>query len=167
MGAADEQVSACVPEPVRDAGAIVDLLLEMAADAAPDRVAIGDRQNGITTARLYDLARRAATRIAASGAPRVLFTDVSCPAPPVALFGAAGAGVPFVPLNYRLADDRLRDVAARVAPAIVVADDACMARLGSLAGVDLVERGDLEARLESAPLLDDTTTDPDSVAVWL
>ena len=40
----------------------------------------------------------------------------SGPALPVALFGAAAAGVPFVPLNYRLADDRLRGLVGPPGP---------------------------------------------------
>ena len=33
-------------------------------------------------------------------------------------------GVPFVPINYRLADDKLRAILARTAPSVVVVDDA-------------------------------------------
>ena len=49
---------------------------------------------------------------------------------PVLLFGAAFGGVPFVPINYRLADDRLRDLVARNAPALMVVDPPVVERLG-------------------------------------
>ena len=144
------------------------LLLEMAADAAPDRVAVGDRYVGLTTTELLDLARRAATRIAASGADRVVYTDVSSPALPVALFGAAAAGVPFVPLNYRLADDRLRGLVARQAPALLLCGAGTEDRTSDLAGVEQVTTDGFLASL--APVEPATRTgvhDPDAVAVLL
>ena len=84
------------------------LLLEMAAGAAPDRLALGERAKGLSYDRLYDLAGRAAAEFRGLGVERVVYAAESSPALPVALFGAAWAGVPFVPVNYRLADDRLR-----------------------------------------------------------
>jgi acyl-CoA synthetase (AMP-forming)/AMP-acid ligase II len=144
------------------------LLLEMAADAAPDRVAIGDRCGGVTTARLYDLARRAATRIAASGAPRVLLTDVSSPALPVALFGAAAAGVPFVPLNYRLADDRLRGLVARQAPGLLICGAGTEHRTAGIEGLEQVTSGELLSSLAAhEPAPDAGCQDADDVAVLL
>ena len=87
------------------------LLLEMAAGAAADRLALGERADGLTYERLYDLAGRAAAEFRELGVERVVYAAESSPALPVALFGAAWAGVPFVPVNYRLADDRLRLIA--------------------------------------------------------
>jgi acyl-CoA synthetase (AMP-forming)/AMP-acid ligase II len=72
----------------------VALLLEMAADAIGDRRAVGD----MTYAELHAAAEKAASEI---DGPHVVL-DVNSPAIPVGLFGAAIAGVPFVPLNYRL-----------------------------------------------------------------
>jgi acyl-CoA synthetase (AMP-forming)/AMP-acid ligase II len=144
------------------------LLLEMAAAAAPDRVAVGDRYVGLTTTELLDLARRAATSIAASGADRVVYTDVSGPALPVALFGAAAAGVPFVPLNYRLADDRLRGLVARQAPAMLLCGAGTEHRTSDLAEVEQVTTDGFLASL--APVEPATGTgvhDPDAVAVLL
>ena len=42
------------------------------------------------------------------------------PAVPIALYGAAIAGKPFVPINYRLADEQVRAIVARTAPATIV-----------------------------------------------
>ena len=38
----------------------------------------------------------------------------------IALFGAALAGVPYCPLNYRLADEDLAALLGRISPALVV-----------------------------------------------
>jgi acyl-CoA synthetase (AMP-forming)/AMP-acid ligase II len=45
--------------------------------------------------------------------------DLNSEAVPVALFGASLAGLPFAPINYRLTDDRLNAIVARLAPGIV------------------------------------------------
>ena len=83
------------------------MLLEMAAQTAPDRLAIGTLAEGLTYARLYELAGGAAAGLRERAIDRVLYTDVSSPALPVALFAASWAGKPFAPVSYRLADDRI------------------------------------------------------------
>jgi acyl-CoA synthetase (AMP-forming)/AMP-acid ligase II len=86
----------------------ISLLLEMAADGFGDRRAVGD----LTYADLYAAASDAATQL---DGPHVVL-DVNSAAIPIGLFGAAMAGVPFVPLNYRLTqteiDERRRALAA-------------------------------------------------------
>src|SRR5262249_2469347 len=51
---------------------------------------------------------------------RVVYSDVSSPALPVALLASSWAGQPFVPVSYRLAPDRLRPIVANQAPAVVL-----------------------------------------------
>src|SRR3546814_9975528 len=80
----------------------ISLVLQMAADTLPDRIALTRDGAHFTYARLYASAQAAAARIAASGADYVSFLGESSPAGVIALFGAALAGKPFVPLNYRL-----------------------------------------------------------------
>ena len=41
---------------------------------------------------------------------------------PIGVFAAAGAGVPFVPLNYRLSHDQLHDLLAPLGDTLVIAD---------------------------------------------
>jgi acyl-CoA synthetase (AMP-forming)/AMP-acid ligase II len=96
------------------------MLLEMAAQAAPERIAIGTLAEGFSYERLYGLAGGAAAWLREQPAERVLYTDVSSPALPVALFAASWAGLPFVPVSYRLADDRLRTLIGRQAPAVLL-----------------------------------------------
>ncbi len=144
------------------------MLLEMAAQAAPERVAIGSHDGGLTYERLYALAGGGATWLRAQPGERVLYTDVATPALPVALFSASWAGKPFAPLNYRLADDRLRMIVARQAPALVLhgADGA-----ERTAGIDGVDRFDTAAFVDQAGAADaadaDWSYDPDDIAVLL
>ena len=71
------------------------ILLEMAAQAAPDRIAIGSLDGGLTYGQLFQRAGGLAAALRAQaaagdgdGSPNLLYTDVATPALPVALFGA-------------------------------------------------------------------------------
>src|SRR5258708_32720370 len=85
----------------------VTLLLDMAADGFPDRVVVGRRQDGMTAARLRGMSACAAAQLRAAGASALVYLAVNGPALPVALFAAARAGIPLVPLNYRLGREQL------------------------------------------------------------
>lgn len=112
------------------------LILDLAADAFGDRVVLDGDGGALTADGLRDAARALAGHV--QGAAHLGFLGVNGPALPVALFGAALAGRPFAPLNYRLTDDALRALALRLAPAVVVADDAMAGRLAGLAGVTVL-----------------------------
>ncbi|MCU1363854.1 MAG: long-chain fatty acid--CoA ligase [Acidimicrobiaceae bacterium] len=108
------------------------LILEMAVAQDPHRVAVTDVDGtSLTTGRLNDLAESASKLFRASGATHVGFCGVNSCALPVALFGSSLAALPFVPLNYRLADEQLREVASRHDIVIVAAPKEA-ARLHSL-----------------------------------
>ncbi len=97
-------------------------LLEMAADAMGDRIAISHGEHDMTYAELLIAARRAAAQVHAAGATRLAYLAVNGPAAPVALFGAALAGVPYVPINYRLTDAEIAALLARIPGALLVND---------------------------------------------
>jgi acyl-CoA synthetase (AMP-forming)/AMP-acid ligase II len=146
----------------------IAMLLEMEAEAMAERLAVGGRADGVSYEELLDRARRTAAVLAASGAERVGFLDVNSVLLPQLLFGAGIAGLPFAPVNYRLADDRLRAVLSRLAPAIVVADDAEMPRIAGIDGITVVSHTDFEAQVAGASGDDGPAlTDPEEVAVWL
>ena len=77
-------------------------ILDMAAEAFGDRIGVVCGAQRLSYAELRTAAWSAAEAIKASGASYVALLDVTSPAAPVALFAAAYAGVPYVPLNYRL-----------------------------------------------------------------
>ncbi|GHA04981.1 class I adenylate-forming enzyme family protein [Novosphingobium arvoryzae] len=107
----------------------IALLLEMAADAATDRIALVCDGKRWTYGELLAAARGAYELIVDSGASHVALLDESSEASVIALFGAALAGVPYCPLNYRLADADLAGLLGRIAPALIVGDAARVARL--------------------------------------
>lgn len=114
----------------------VMMLLQMAAEGAPDRVAVGSLDGGLTYKQLYQHAGHAASWIQRQGAARLLYADEASPALPIGLFASAWAGVPFVPVSYRLADDRLRDLVAAQAPAVLLHADGAGHRTEGLDGIE-------------------------------
>lgn len=88
----------------------ISMILEMAASAG-DRPVVTEGGRSLTAAGLLRLAHAAAARFRSY--PSVLYMSGNDLAYPVALFGAALARVPFVPLNYRLGEDQLTALRAR------------------------------------------------------
>ena len=118
----------------------IALLLEMAAEAAPDRVGLVCDGKRWTYAELLAAARGAFELIQESGAEYVALLDESSEASVIALFGAALAGVPYCPLNYRLPDADLAALLARIAPALVVGDEERVARIAGDQGHTVLPR---------------------------
>jgi acyl-CoA synthetase (AMP-forming)/AMP-acid ligase II len=132
----------------------IGFLLEIAAEGMPDRIAVGSKDGGLTYTELLRQARQTAQLVneATVGGvrpERLAMLDLNSPLLPVLLFGSAYAGVPFVPMNYRLADDRLRDLVARNAPALMVVDPPVIDRVGEIPGIELVPHAEFVERLRS------------------
>jgi len=72
----------------------------------------------------------------------------------IGLFGAALAGVPYCPLNYRLADEDLAALLARIAPSLVVGDVARVQRIAGDQGHTALTRHDFVARAQAADIPD-------------
>ena len=146
----------------------IALLLEMAAEGAPDRVVVGSKANGLTASALLARSRRAAQQFQTMGVERVGVVDVNSEAVPLALFGAGIAGVPFAPVNYRLPDDQLRALVGRLAPGVIVAGPDVEPRVAGVDGVEVLAREEFLDRLATegengeAPFVD-----PDDIAVLL
>lgn len=100
----------------------LSLILQMAADAEPERIGLVCEGRRWSYGALLQAAQGAAASIAASRCGHVALLDESSEAAAIALFGAALAGVPYVPLNYRLADADLAGLLRRIAPACIVGD---------------------------------------------
>ena len=101
----------------------IALFLQMAAEACPDRRALTHDDRHYSYAELYAAANHAAQLFAAANVKFVSLLDVSSPAVPVALMGAAMAGVPYVPLNYRLSEEQLTPLFERISPAYLIAGE--------------------------------------------
>src|ERR1700756_1713511 len=114
------------------------LLLEMAADASPDRIILGELSQGVSLAELQDRARAGAAWLFEQGGETVVYLGLNSPYLPVAVFAAGLIGKPFAPINYRLSDEELRKLVARTAPSVAVVDDDMLARVKDVPGVQLL-----------------------------
>ncbi len=144
------------------------LLADMAAGAAPDRVAVGTRHRGLTNAVLLERAGRAAALIVETGASHVVYAAEASPHLPVALFGAAWAGVPFAPVNYRLADAALVRLIGRLGRALVIGDAGTEARFGPIDAATVLTVEQFAAAVDTrSPTAAPWSDDPEGVAVLL
>jgi acyl-CoA synthetase (AMP-forming)/AMP-acid ligase II len=139
-------------------------LLEMVVSALGDRRAVGTRARGITYQQLLGRAGAGAEVIRRRGSRCVAYVGTSDVAFPVALFAAAWAGVPLLPLSYRLADDQLRALLAEHDDVLVVTDAPERCR-GAAAVVLSIDEWDAltSHRVDAAP----SATDGEDVAVLL
>jgi len=144
-------------------------LLEMAANGFGDRTAVGSIGSGVTYTELLERASKAGHAFTEAGTERVSFLDISSPALPIALFGSAYAGQPFVPLNYRLADADLVKLAERTAPASLVVGADQADRVTAVDGLTASERESFLERAANGEGLEPGVwpMDPDDIAVLL
>jgi acyl-CoA synthetase (AMP-forming)/AMP-acid ligase II len=113
------------PAAVVDDGRVnLSTLLDEAAASFSDRVALTLRGQPRTFADLTELSRGGARFLARSGARHVVYLAVSGPGYPVTMMSAARAGLPFIPVNYRLGVAQLEGLVTRFPDPIVVADPA-------------------------------------------
>jgi acyl-CoA synthetase (AMP-forming)/AMP-acid ligase II len=103
-------------------------LLEMAATGMPGRVGIGRLHPveaapaGLTYRALLDRAQSGAGLLVQCNAEELVYVGVNADDFAVALFAAAWAGVPLVPLNYRLSRDALGRLLSHHPNALVISD---------------------------------------------
>ena len=86
------------------------------------------------------------------------------------MFGAAFAGLPFAPVNFRLTDDKLRSIVERLAPAVMVAGAEFADRVRGVDGVEVLTTAELDAIVTdaSAASVDEIdVVDPEAIAVLL
>lgn len=99
-------------------------LLNMVVETASDRVTVGSRTGGYTNADLKLQAEHGAVMLEEHGAKVVVYLAMMHPCFPVAIFASAIAGIPFIPLNYRLSDDQLGSLLVKHPDPVVITDDA-------------------------------------------
>lgn len=147
----------------------IALLLEMAAEAAPDRVGLVCDGKRWTYGDLLAAARGAFELIQQSGVEYVALLDESSEAAVIAVFGAALAGVPYCPLNYRLPDADLAALLGRIAPALVIGDEERVTRLAGDQGHTILPREEFTLKAqETVPSDDAREYDPgEGVAIQL
>ncbi|WP_328675595.1 fatty acid--CoA ligase family protein [Streptomyces sp. NBC_01261] len=99
----------------------VSMILDMAAEGFGDRVVIGRAQDGLTPVRLRELAAGGARSVRAADADAIVYLATNGPAFAVAQFAAAHAGVPLIPVNYRLGEEQLDALLANHPRALAIA----------------------------------------------
>jgi predicted TIM-barrel fold metal-dependent hydrolase len=145
----------------------ISLFLQMAADTDADRIALVCDGRRWSYGALYRAAQGAARSMSASGATHVAFLDEASEAAAIALFGAAMAGIPYVPLNYRLADIDLSALLGRIAPAYVVGDVDRVVRLNPDDGHIAWTRAAFVAEADAHSDGDDLDETEESIAIQL
>jgi acyl-CoA synthetase (AMP-forming)/AMP-acid ligase II len=146
----------------------ISLILQMAADAEPERIGLVCDGRRWSYRSLLRAAQGAAAGISKSGASHVALLDENSETAAIALFGAAIAGVPYVPLNYRLADADLAALLQRVAPAYITGDVERIKRLSPEGGHMAWSRADFVAEAEQqADAASAAEEDEESIAIQL
>ena len=132
-------------------------LVEMVESGFDDRVLLGTAADPVTGSRLGQMVRAGASTL--HHATAVVYVGENHPLLPIALFSAAWAGVPFVPVNYRLEDHQLNALVARQPGALVLADETAAPRLtGESAAIvfdDWLDSLPAEAPASDPPFDDD------------
>ncbi|GAB2843643.1 hypothetical protein GCM10022221_48610 [Actinocorallia aurea] len=144
------------------------MLLDMVAGVDPDRVAVGDLKSGLTLGELREAAGRAATWMSDQPGRPFLYAGTATEVFPVALFGAAVAGRPFAPLNYRLAAGPFAALVADQAPAVLIAEERTTGSLPAISGLRIGTPAEFLAEVLENPV--DTAEpgqDPEFPAVLL
>jgi acyl-CoA synthetase (AMP-forming)/AMP-acid ligase II len=147
----------------------IAMLLEMAAEGDPDRIVVGSKSRGLTASDLLERSRRAAVYFAKHDVGTVGHFGLNSDVLPVALFGAAFAGVPFSPINYRAPDEQLMGIIARVTDGLMIADADEVERLVAVGADHVVTRDEFLAALDDESLSggDFDFVDPEEVGVLL
>ena len=143
------------------------MLLEMVAEGDPERIVVGSHNGGITAAELLERSRRAAVYFEKSGTDVVGYFGLNSDVLPVALFGAALAGLPFSPINYRAPDEQLRGILGRVAGGLMIADDDEIARLRTCGAEHVITKGEFATAIAEPVTGEHPFVDPDDVGVLL
>ncbi|NQX88496.1 MAG: acyl--CoA ligase [Halioglobus sp.] len=147
----------------------VMMVLEMAAQGFGDRVACVSGEDSLTYQELYDAAGQVAAYLRASDCDYLAMLDISSLALPIGLFGAAWAGKPFVPINYRLAEDQVAALLPRIQPALLLTDATHTASIpGGVAVTPIARDAFIDmARSAKETVKPDWHMDPEEVAVLL
>ena len=143
----------------------ISLLLEMAADAHPERTAVVSGERRWTSRDLSDLADGGSGVIGASGAQHVVYVGVGGALLPALIFASARAEIGFTPINYRLSAEAIQELIARLPDPLVVVDTVYREMIGPTALPVISSEEFLVAAATAAPA--HGFADPDAIAIVL
>jgi acyl-CoA synthetase (AMP-forming)/AMP-acid ligase II len=102
----------------------ISALVDEASARFGGRVAISLDDGPRTFAELSTLSRRGAGVLADTGAKHVVYLGVGGPGFALSMLAASRAGIPYTPVNYRLAAEQIGELVARFDDPVVIADPA-------------------------------------------
>ena len=113
-------------------------MLERSAERFPDKVAFSDPSDVITFGELLDDSKKIASSFLASGCMTgqersVLFFMEKCVAALPVMFGGVYCNAFYCFVDVRQSDERVRSIIERVAPSVIVTDEANRGRLERIA----------------------------------
>lgn len=97
-------------------------LVETAAQMEPERIVLSRGGRAVGLGELVDRAASLATRLERNGVGHVVYPGLNGPDMPLGLFACIVAGIPFVPLNYRLGPEKLEHLVGRLSRPFVLTD---------------------------------------------
>lgn len=142
------------------------MLLEMIASAFGERLAVGTRAHGLTYQQLHDRAAAGAAVARSAGAKHLAYVGTADEAFPVALFAAAWAGIPLLPLNYRLSEEQLRDLVGRHEDVLIIATDDAAPHVKGL-GLQVLTTDEWNTACAEGSADEPSVTDGEDIAVLL
>ncbi|MGC9667616.1 class I adenylate-forming enzyme family protein [Planosporangium sp. 12N6] len=137
------------------------MLLDMAAQADGQRVAVVSGDVRLTYVELAARAQEYAAALQRRGLRAVAYVGVNSPDAVALMFGAAMAGMPYVPVNYRWTDAQIAAALEQITPVAVVTDQQCASRIPWSAGVSWLDVP------TGGPRAEPVDTDDESPAVFL
>ena len=144
-------------------------LLDMAAAGHGDRLLLGTSARGLTGEQLAERSRRGARFLTSVDAETVVYIGENGLSVPLALFAAAAAGIPFLPLNYRLTPEQLASITGRQRRPFIIADGVPALHGGHAVGAAAIKEWEdmLADPACGAGVPDAAEPDPDDEAVLL
>ena len=129
----------------------LSILLDMIVDGFADRPVLGRNHYMQTAAEISALCDTGAALLKAQNVESLVYLDVNGPCFTIALFAAARAGIPLVPLNYRQSSEQLAGLLAKHPGALVITSDQ-FAQPCAAAELVTVTRDDWLAELAANPV---------------
>jgi acyl-CoA synthetase (AMP-forming)/AMP-acid ligase II len=142
------------------------MMLDMAMSGHPTRIAIGEGDEQLSYGDLYQRAGIAAASFRRDGVTHVAYVGSNSPAFAVAVFASSWAGIPILPINYRLGGVQIAGLLDQHAGIVVIADEQSAQSLLDVK-VPLIDRDEWMASTASGSLCDEWPNDPDTIAVLL
>ncbi|MBV1906491.1 MAG: acyl--CoA ligase [Pseudomonadales bacterium] len=146
------------------------MILEMANSAFADRIAFTNSEDGssITYQELFDQSGSAALAAQGTTSDHFAIRDVNSLAMPIGIFASSWAGLPFVPLNYRLTEAEIEALLTRITPTYLVTHDDHEEVYTNREGITPVTRGAFLENFDAQSKPEDAwSMEPEDVAVLL